>query len=407
MNKTYIKRTKYINHIKNFIWKDIIKVIIWQRRVGKSYILFQIMDELKDNYNIQEKEIIYINKEDIKWESIVDYNDLYKVIKDYKYIFVDEIQDIKDWEKAIRSIQSSWNHDVYITWSNSNLLSTDLSTLLSWRFISFVIYPLNYKEFLEFHNLDYWKENFLKYIKYWWLPYLKNLKLEDEIIYSYLKDVVNTIILKDVVSKNNIRNINFYKKLIIYLASETGGIFSAKSISDYLKSHNNNISPNIVLNYIENSIHASFLNKVLRYDIKWKKLFELKEKYYFTDIWIKNALLGWYSKINISWILENIVFCNLQSDGWEIKVGEFLDKEVDFVCEKNWKKMYIQVAYLLESEKTKEREFTPLLLIKDSWPKFVITMDENVSWNIEWIQWENIEKFLLSISSPGLKYFNP
>jgi predicted AAA+ superfamily ATPase len=269
MNKIIIKREKYLNHIKNYINKDIVKVIIGQRRVWKSYILLQIIDELKNNLKVDDKDIIYINKEDIKWDKILNYNDLYEIIKDYKYIFVDEIQDIISWEKAIRSLQISWKYDIYITGANSNLLSSELSTFLSGRYVSFHIYPLNYKEFLQFHNLQENKENFYKYIKFWWLPYLKNLILEEEIVYGYLKDVVSTIILKDVVSRNNIRNVDFYKKLINYISSETGSIFSAKSISDYLRAQNIKISPNIVLNYLENSINASFLNKVSRYDIKW------------------------------------------------------------------------------------------------------------------------------------------
>lgn len=396
MNKTIIPREKYINQIKNFINKDIVKVIIWQRRVGKSYILLQTIDELIKLW-IKKSEIIYLNKEDIKWDKIQDYNDLYNAVKDFKYIFIDEIQDINSWEKAIRSLQSSWNYDIYITGSNSNLLSSDLSTFLSGRYVSFHIYPLNYKEFLEFHNLETKGENFLKYIKFWWLPYLTNLKLDEEIVYSYLKDVINTIILKDVVVRNNIRNVDFYKKLITYLSSETGSIFSAKSISDYLKSQNISLSPNIVLNYLDNSLNASFLNKVARYDIKWKRIFEIKEKYYFTDIWIKNALIGWYSKIHISWILENIVFANLVSNGWEVKVWEIQDKEVDFVCEKAWNIIYIQVAYILENNKTRDREFASLLAINDSWPKYVLSMDNDASWNIEGVKRMNIEKFLIDV----------
>lgn len=394
MNKTIILRKKYINSIKNFINKDIVKVIIWQRRVWKSYTLLQIIDEIKNNFWAKNEEIIYINKEDIKWDNVRNYNDLYLAVKDFKYIFIDEIQDIESWEKAIRSLQSSGKYDIYITGSNSNLLSSELSTFLSGRYISFQIFPLTYKEFLEFHNLSPSDWNFLKYIKFWWLPYLKNLKLEEEIVYSYLKDVINTIILKDVVARNNIRNVDFYKKLITYLSSETWTIFSAKSISDYLKSQKVSLSPNIVLNYLENSLNASFLNKVSRYDIKWKKIFEIKEKYYFTDIWIKNALIGWYSKIHISWILENILFINLVANGWNVKVWEIQDKEVDFVCEKNWNIMYIQVAYLLENNKTRDREFASLLVINDSWPKYVLSMDSDASGSIDWIQWMNIEKFL-------------
>ncbi|MDD4151796.1 MAG: ATP-binding protein [Candidatus Gracilibacteria bacterium] len=399
MSKTIIKRAKYLNSIRNFINKDIVKVIMGQRRVGKSYILLQIIEELKNNFGALENEIIYINKEDLKWDKIQDYNDLYEEVKNYKYIFIDEIQDINSWEKAIRSLQASGNHDIYITGSNSNLLSSELSTFLSGRYVSFDIYPLNYSEFLEFHNLQANNENFLKYIKFGGLPYLTNLKLEEEIVYSYLKDVVSTIILKDVVSRNNIRNVDFYKKLINYISSETGSIFSAKSISDYLRNQNIKMSPNVVLNYLENSINASFLNKVSRYDIKGKRLFEIKEKYYFTDIGIKNTLLGGYSKIHISGILENIVFSNLISNGWELKIGEISDKEVDFVCEKEGNIMYIQVAYLLETEKTRDREFASLLAINDSWPKYVLTMDENASGVIDGAKWLNIDKFLLELEN--------
>ncbi|MBW7954709.1 ATP-binding protein [Candidatus Gracilibacteria bacterium] len=395
MNKTIILREKYLSQIKNFINKDIVKVIIGQRRVGKSYILLQIIDEIKNTLGVKKEEIIHLNKEDIAWDGIRDYNDLYNVVKDFKYIFIDEIQDIELWEKAIRSLQSSGKHDIYITGSNSNLLSSELSTFLSGRYISFQIFPLTYKEFLEFHNLQVSGENFLKYIKFGGLPYLTNLKLEEEIVYSYLKDVVNTIILKDVVARNNIRNVDFYKKLITYLSSEAGSIFSAKSISDYLKSQKISISPNIVLNYLENSINASFLNKVSRYDIKGKKIFEIKEKYYFTDIGIKNALLGGYFKIHISGILENIVFVNLIANGWEVKVGEIGDKEVDFVCEKAGNTMYIQVAYLLENDKTRNREFASLLAINDSWPKYVLSMDDEASGSIEGVKWMSIDRFLV------------
>lgn len=397
MNKIIIKRNKYLNKISKFINKDIVKVIIWQRRVWKSYILKQIIEELKDNLWILESEIIYINKEDLKWDFIKDYNDLFKAVEKFRYIFIDEIQDIESWEKAIRSLQSTWNHDIYITGSNSNMLSSELSTFLSGRYVSFNIYPLDYKEFLEFHSLEKSEENFMKYLKFGWLPYLKNLELNEEIVYSYLKDVVNTILLKDVISRNNIRNIDFYKKLITYLSTESWSIFSAKNISDYLKSQKVNLSPNIVLNYLEYSINACFLNKVSRYDIKWKRYFEIKDKFFFTDIGIKNVLIWGYSKIHISWILENIVFCNLVSNWWEVNIWEIWNKEVDFVCKKDSEIMYVQVAYILESDKTRDREFSSLLDIKDSWPKYVITMDKDASWKIEWIEWKNIDDFIYEL----------
>jgi len=396
MIKTFIKRYWYLEKIKPFIWKDLIKVLIWQRRVWKSYLLLQIIDFLYLKW-INKNEIIYINKEDLKWDDIKNYKDLYKLVKDYKYIFIDEIQDIENWEKAIRSLQADWWYDIYITGSNSNLLSGELASFLSWRYVSFHIYPLNYKEFLYFHNLENCEDSFYKYIEFWGLPYLKNLKLEQEIVYSYLKDVVNTIILKDIISKFNIRNIDFYRKLISYLAKEVWNIFAAKNISDYLKSQRVNISTNVVLDYISFSKQALFLNEVSRYDIKWKKTFEIRQKYFFTDIGIRNVLSWWFSSLDIWWILENIVYINLVSAWWEVFVWEINKKEVDFIAEKDWKKIYIQVAYILSSKEVIEREFWVLKLINDNWPKYVISLDKKSSWFIDWIEHKNIIDFIYEL----------
>lgn len=397
MNKTIIKRQHYLDQIQPFMSTDVVKVIIWQRRVGKSYILLQLIDEIKKSQKAKSDEIIYLNKEDIKRDNIHDYHDLHKAVQDYKYIFIDEIQEIDKREKAIRSLQSKWWHDIYISGSNSKILSGELSTVLGGRYVSFHIYPLNYQEFLVFHQLDHSKDNFQKYLKFWGLPYLRNLQLEDEVVYGYLKDVVNTIILKDVVARNNIRNVDFYKKLITYLASEVWSIFSAKSISDYLKNQNVKMSTNVVLEYLDNSITASFLNKVSRFDIRGKKLFELFQKYYFTDIGIKNTLLGWYSKLYITGLLENLVYSDLVSKWREVFVGEIDKKEVDFICKKNDKIMYVQVAYLLENKETKEREFWSLLAIPDSREKYVVSMDEWASGVLDGVKWVNIMDFVLQI----------
>ena len=396
MIKTFIKRNAYLNSIKPFIDKDIVKVLLWQRRVWKSYLLLQIIDYLKLNW-VNEKEIIYLNKEDIKWDFVKDYKVLYEQVKDFKYIFIDEIQDIQDWEKAIRSLQADGNYDIYITGSNSNLLSGDLATFLSWRYVSFQIYPLNYKEFLQFHNLKNTEENFYKYLQFGGLPYLKNLPLEEEIVNSYLKDVVSTIILKDIISRFKLRNIDFYKRLISYLAKQVWNIFSAKKISDYLKSQKVNISPNIVLDYIDYSCSAMFLNEVSRYDIKWKKTFEIKQKYYFTDIWLRNVLAWWFTTLDIWWILENIVFINLASVWYKLTVWEINKKEIDFIAEKDGKKMYIQVSYLLENKETIEREFGAFEWIKDNWPKYVLSMDKNAKWFIDGIEHKNIIDFIYNL----------
>ena len=397
MNKTIINRPLYLDKIESFIGTDLIKVIIWQRRSGKSCILFQIINILKEKYYVHDNDIIYLNKEDIKRDFVDSYEKLYDEIKAYKHILIDEIQDIPQWEKAIRSLQAQWWYDIYITGSNSNLLSGELATTLWWRYVSFHVYPLNYQEFLMFHNLEKGKESFNKFIEFGWLPYLVNLPLEKHVVYPYLHDIVDTIVLKDVIARNKIRNVDFYKKLITYISSETWNIFSAKKISDYLKSQNIQLSPNTVLEYLSFSQNACFLNSVSRYDVKWKKIFELFQKYYFTDIGIKNILIWWYSKLHISWILENIVYNDLLSKWWKIMVGDLSWKEVDFVCKKDDKIMYLQVAYLLETEATKQREFAPLLEIRDSWKKYVLTMDEWASGAVDWIKWMNIIDFLCEI----------
>jgi len=394
--KKYIKRENYLEKIKPFIWKDLIKVFIWQRRVWKSYLLYQIMDFLKSSNN-EQSDIIYINKEDLQWDHIKTYNELFNIVKSYKYIFMDEIWDIENWEKAIRSLQAQWWHDIYITGSNSNLLSSELATFLSWRYISFNIYPLNYKEFLLFHNLEHHTDSFYKYIEFGGLPYLKNLELNWDIVNSYLTDVVNTIILKDIVSKFKIRNIDFYKKLLQYLAKEIWSIFAAKNISDYLKSKKIKISTNVVLDYLSFSKEALFLNEISRYDIKWKKTFEIRQKYFFTDIWLRNVLSGGFTTLDIWGILENVVYINLVSHWWNVNVWEINKKEIDFIAEKSWEKMYIQVAYILESQKTKNREFSAFDNITDHWPKYVITLDKKASWSINWIQHKNIIDFIYQL----------
>ena len=396
MNKTFIEREDYINQIIPYVGKDLIKVFIGQRRVWKSYLLFQVMDLLEKKW-VKTEEIIYINKENLKWEHIENYKDLYNEVKDFKYIFVDEIWDIFEWEKAIRSLQAEWWKDIYITWSNSNLLSWELASFLSWRYISIDVYPLNYKEFLKFHNLEKGEDSFYKYIEFGWLPYLKNLELKPEIVNSYLRDVVDTIILKDIISRFNVRNIDFFRKLIIYLAREIWSIFSAKNISDYLISQKTKISTNIVLNYLSYCKQALFLNEVSRFDIKWKKIFELRQKYYFTDIGLRNAILWGFNNLYMWWILENIVYINLLSKWYKVTIGEIYKKEVDFIAEKDWKKMYIQVSYILENQSTIDREFWVFSLIWDNWPKYVITLDKKTWGFIDWVEHKNIIDFVYEL----------
>ena len=393
MNKI-INREQYIKQIESFIDKPIIKVILGQRRVWKSYILLLIINFLKNRW-VNPEEIIYINKEDIQWDRIKNYTDLYEITKNYKYIFVDEIQEIQEWEKCVRSLALE-NKDIYISGSNSDLLSWELATFLSGRYVSFEIYPLNYQEFLVFHKKNLWEESFFEYIKYGGLPYLLNMSLSEE-VYKYLQDIKNTIVLKDIVTRFKIKNIYFYEKLLEFLSQNTGSIFSANSISNFLKNQKINLSTNVILEYLNHTKTAFLINEVPRYDIKWKKVFEVRHKYYYTDIGIRNALLNGYNITDISGILENVVYINLKSRWWNMMVGEIWDSEIDFVCEKDSKKMYIQVAYLLESAETIKREFGNLKMIDDNWPKYVISMDKYTWWGFDGIESKNIIDFLIAL----------
>lgn len=400
MNKTYNKRPIYIEKIRAFIDKDIIKVIIWQRRVGKSYILFQIIDELKNNFWVRENQIIYINKELNEFDFIKNYVDLLDFIKkweklnDKKYIFIDEIQDIENFEKALRHMQALWNYDIYISWSNANMLSSEIATFLTWRYIEFEIFPLNYIEFLDFHNLEKWKDSFLKYMKFWWLPYLKNLELKEEIVYDYIKSVYNTILLKDIVRRYNIRNIDFLDKLIIYLSDNIWSLFTANNISKYLKSQKINIWTNVVLEYLNHITSVYLVNKVKRQEIVWKKIFEINDKYFFSDLWIRNSILWWYKQVDIWKIIENIVFLHFKSMWYKIHIWKNKTHEIDFIVEKWSDIKYIQVCYLLQDEQTKQREFWNLLEIKDNYEKIVLSLDDFIDWDYMWIKHFNLIDYI-------------
>jgi len=405
MIKTYIKRLIYLDKIKPFIDKDIIKVIIGQRRVGKSYLLFQIMDLIKQKH--KKANIIYINKELNEFDNIKNYQNLLdyikkKTIKNKKnYIFIDEIQDIEKFEKALRSLKATGKYDIYCTGSNAKLLSGELATFLSGRYVEIKIFSLSYFEFLTFHKLKDNQDSFLKFIKYGGLPYLINLELKDEIVYDYLKSIYNTILLKDVVERYKIRNIFFLENLINYLADNVGSLVSAKKISDFLKSQKINISPNIVLDYLLFLVNAFFVFKVLRADIQGKKIFEINEKYYFEDLGLRHSIIG-YKQMDINKIMENLVFLHLQILGYKITIGQLKNKEVDFVCEKQGKKIYIQVAYIITDE-NKDREFGNLLAIQDNYPKIVVSSDEMVDdSNYKGIKHINIRDFLNKNKDVGI-----
>ncbi len=394
----HIERENYIQRIKPFINTSLIKVIIGQRRVGKSYLLYQIMDFIKEESN--QSTIIYINKEDFEFDFIKDYRELIeyvnsKVNKTNKnYLLIDEIQEIQDFEKALRHFSLDSSIDIYCTGSNANLLSSELATFLSGRYIEFKVQGLTYSEFLKFNLLENSDDALKKYIKWGSLPFVKNLISNDDVIEEYLKNIFSTIIYKDVVARFQIRNISFLENLVLFLAHNTGNVISAKKISDYLKAQKINMSPQIVMNYLKYLEQANLINSCKRKELNGKKIFEIHEKFYFEDWGIRNALTG-FSRIDIGKVIENIIYLHLKSKGYNVLIGVLGDKEIDFIGEKDGLKIYVQVSYLIPDDSVIEREYGNLKLIKDNFPKYVVSLDQFAPKNIDGIEHVYLRDFLL------------
>ena len=392
------KRKGYIDRIKPFMQKSVVKVLTGQRRVGKSFLLYQLIEEILAEE--PDANIIYVNLEDFTFSSLQTAEDLHSYIishskeKVKNYIFIDEIQDIPGFEKVIRSLLLNEDNDIYITGSNAKMLSGELATYLSGRYIEFKIYSLSYSEFLEFHGLTESETSYELYSRYGGLPYLLNLPLEDETVNEYLKSVYSTIVFRDVVSRYKLRNTLFLEKLIQFLSENIGNLFSAKNISDYLKSQHTTISVNQIQSYTEYLNNAFLIHRVKRYDLIGKRVFEIGEKYYFENMGIRNIVIG-YRITDKAKILENLVYNHLLYKGYDIKVGYYGDKEIDFVGEKNGEKLYIQVALKIDSDKTAEREFGNLLKIQDNYPKIVVTEDTFSGNSYEGIRHCSIRQFLM------------
>src|ERR1035437_8755639 len=398
--KELITRDTYISRIKPFMNKNILKVLTGQRRVGKNFLLSQLMQVIEQED--KNANLIYINKEDLIFDFIRNAQDLNTYIlsisekKRKNYIFIDEIQDIEEFEKALRSLLLDENNDIYVTGSNAKMLSGELATHLSGRYIEFNIMSLSYPEFILFHQVEDNDVNLTNYFMYGGLPYLINLPLNNQ-VFEYLKSIYSTIVYRDVVSRYNIRNTFILEKLIIFFADNIGNLFSAKRISDFLKSQHTNISPNQIQLFSEYLVNAFLLHQVKRYEIKGRKIFEVGEKYYFENLGIRNIVIG-FSPDDLGKILENVVYNHLLYKGWQVMVGVFNSNEIDFVCQKNGETIYIQVALRLDEQKTIDREFGNLLKIKDNYPKFVITNDKFYGNTFNGIKHIYIRDFLMSES---------
>ena len=398
MQEDIIIRTKYREQLLPFQGKPLIKVLTGQRRVGKSYILKQTIQQIE--HDDKSANILYINKENLAFDQIKIASDLNDYVQKYtkegvkNYVFIDEIQEIDQFEKAMRSLLLNPIYDLYCTGSNANMLSGELSTYLSGRYIEIPVYSLSYTEFLNFHKLDNTNTSLSQYLKYGGLPFLKHLELKDEIVYDYLKGVYNTVIYRDVIMRNEVRNSAFLENLVLFLADNIGQLFSAKKISDYLKSQHTNITTSQIIAYLNHLSNAYLIHKVKRMDIIGKKIFEIGEKYYFEDLGLRNAIFE-YKQADISKIIENAVCNHLMYNDYEIKVGQVGQKEVDFVATRKGEILYIQVCYLLHEQTTIEREFGNLEKIKDNYPKMVVTMDEQFSNTYQGIEHVPIRKFLM------------
>ncbi|MBD3239142.1 MAG: AAA family ATPase [Chitinivibrionales bacterium] len=374
----HITRTTYLERVRPYIGKPVIKVLVGQRRVGKSYLLFQIMAYLTRTH--RRPRLIYVNRELHEFAAIGTHTDLVNhVMREagkarLAFVLVDEVQEIEGFEKALRSLLADGRFDVYCTGSNAKLLSGELATLLAGRAVQIRVHPLSYLEFLEFHKLQNTDAALKQYIRYGGLPSLPHIGLDEFITGDYLRNIYDAILFRDIVARHTIRNVPFLEQLVRYLAEHVGSLVSAKRVSDFLKSQRVSVSTNVVLAYIGYLCDAFFLNRARRYDIPGRRQFEIGDKFYFEDIGLRHGIIG-YDQAHIGRILENLVYNHLRVCGYDVFVGKVADKEVDFVALRGERRLYVQFAYLIPDEATHAREYAPLLAIADNHPKIVVTMD--------------------------------
>lgn len=373
-----IQRQHYLNKIERYLGKDTIIILTGQRRVGKSFVLRLFKEKVSDNPG---SNIIYINKEKKEFDDIRNYRDLNAYIDERRdvsrmnYILIDEVQDIEEFEKSVRNYYEESDIELIVTGSNSSMLSSDLSTKIGGRYKEIYIQALSYQEFLVFHGLADNDEALSKYIQFGGLPGLVRYGLDEQDAREYQSDVINTVLLKDVIMRNQIRNIPFLENLTRFLADNTGKIISANSIAKYMKSQGESITSTAIINYSKFLCDAYVLHKVNRYDIHGKRLFESNDKFYFEDHGIRNALAGGSREGDIEKVIENVIYNHLIRLGYEVNVGQLQAGEIDFVCNKpGVGRVYVQASYIIADDATYEREFGNLHAIKDNYPKYVISL---------------------------------
>lgn len=373
-----IARQKYLEKIEKYLGKDTIIILTGQRRVGKSYLLRLFKDKVAAE---PDTNIIYIDKEQKEFDDIRTYKDLNNYIDNKRetskinYVLIDEIQNIDEFEKSVRSYYEKPDIEIVVTGSNSKMLSSDLSTLIGGRYKEIHIQALSYEEFMMFHQLPDSDDTLAKYIQFGGLPGLRKIGLDAADAREYQQDVYHTVLLKDVIMRNNIRNVAFLENLVRFLADNTGKIISANSISKYMRSQGESITSTAIINYMKFLCDAYMIHKVNRYDIHGKRLFESNDKFYFEDNGIRNTLADGSREGDIEKVIENIVYNHLIRMGYDVTVGQLQAGEIDFVCRKpEGQRIYVQASYMIVDDTTREREFGNLRAIKDNYPKYVISM---------------------------------
>jgi hypothetical protein len=375
-----ISRPIYLNHIISLLDRGTMIILVGQRRVGKSFMLKQVHEWLSTN--VEGANVLYISKELYAFSDITNSDELYNYVNKHlpvhgrNYLLIDEVQDIRDYENALRSLQAEERCQIIATGSNAYIFSSELSTRLAGRYVEIPIYSLTYSEFLQFHKLKDTDKSLQSYLKVGGLPGLCLYEIDDEIqVHDYLQAVYNTVMLRDVVSREEIRNVTFIENLAHYIADTTGKLVSIRNIANAMVSQGSKVSDVMTSTYLKYLCNAYIVSAVQRYDIHGKKLFEQNNKYYFADHGLRNLLCGFNVRGSIEKIIENVIYLHLLAQGFKVTVGIFRSTEIDFVAKRGDKTIYIQATYLLGSEETIKREFGNLQAIKDNFPKYVISMD--------------------------------
>lgn len=399
-----IERPLYLNKIMPFVDTPFVKILTGVRRCGKSTILKMIQKKLKEERHITDEQILSYRFDSMEYEDMTS-KELYQELKtkvlnsNKTYLFLDEIQEINGWEKVVNTLASDYDVDIYITGSNSRMMSSEISTYLTGRYITFHIYTLSFEEYLTFkksYSTIYdIKQEFNQYVRLGGFPATHLQEYSQDEVYTIVRDIYNSTIFSDIVRRNQVKKIDQLERVVKYTFNNVGNTFSAKSISNYLKSEQRKIDNETVYSYLEKLQKAYILHRCSRYDLQGKSILKTQEKFYLADISLRYAVLG-YTTDSVASSLENIVYLELKRRGYDVCIGKYNDKEIDFVATKQNEKIYVQVTQEIKSEKTQKREYEQLLEIKDNYPKYVVLTDDFAGGNYQGIKTMHITDFLLS-----------